>query len=146
MNKKIALIIFGFLIVFLVVAGYFLIFNKQPDKNKANILQDLSKTTDSDIIDLLKTNNDSLAYIEKYKDFKIEKKTVLTKESILTGQNGKNFKEVYQNLDLEDNRYLRTDLINTAGNWGLIAVLDFKNKSVVKAFGLMLVSAGMEIK
>jgi len=59
-----------------------------------------------------------LDYIERYKNFKIEKKTLLTKESILAGQNGENFKEVYQSLDLEDNRYLRADLMNAAGELG----------------------------
>ena len=146
MRKKIVFIVFVFLVILSAIIGYFFVFKEQPAKSTPDILIDISKITDDEIINLLRTNNDGLDYIEKYKDFKIDKKTPLTKESILSGQNGENFKEVYQGLDLEDNRYLRADLMNSTGNWGLIAVLDLKAKSVVKAFGLMLINAGVQTK
>jgi hypothetical protein len=107
---------------------------------------DILKTTDAEIIKLLKTNTDSAEYMNKYVDFKIGEKTLLNKDSISAGQNGQNFQEVYQGLELEDNRYLRVDLMNSAGDWGLITVLDFKTKTVTKAFGLMLIDASAGIK
>jgi len=146
MSKKVTIIIIVFLIILLTVVGCVFTLKRQLSKNTSDIPIDISKVTNSEIIDLLRTNNDSLDYIEKCKDFKIEKKSPLTKESILEGQNGENFKEVYQGLDLEDNRYLRADLMNAAGSWGLITVLDFKTKSVIKAFGLMLISAGVDVE
>ena len=94
----------------------------------------------------MEENQDSLDYMERCKNFKIEKKTSLTKESILEGQKGKRFKEVYQDLSLEDNRYLRVDLINMTEDRGLIAVLDLKAKKVSKVYGLILLKSGIETK
>ena len=155
MNKKLLSVIFAFLALILVALFYFVTSEKEINKENSQIQVeeeqsityeplDISKITEDQIIDLLGTNSDSKEYIEKYKGFKIEAKTPLTKESIVAGQNAGNFREVYQDLDLEDGRYLRADLMNAAGNWGLIAVLDLKTRSVLKAFGLMLVQANMQ--
>ncbi|MGA2417847.1 MAG: hypothetical protein ABSF55_01225, partial [Candidatus Staskawiczbacteria bacterium] len=75
-----------------------------------------------------------------YVDKKIDKKEILTKESIVAGQNGPNFKEVYQGLELQDSRYMRVDLMNQAGDKGLITVIDFKNQTVPKAYGIVLLN------
>ena len=74
-------------------------------------------------------------------DFKINNKEILTKESIIAGQNGPNFKEVYQGLELQNGRYMRIDLINQAGDRGLIAVIDFKKQTVLKAYGIILLKS-----
>ena len=71
-------------------------------------------------------------------DYIIEDKIILTKESILAQRSGANFKEVYQGLEFQDNRYMRIDLINSAGDRGLVSVLDFKNNTVPKAYGIIL--------
>lgn len=125
-QKKIFLILF----VIIVLVGTFFLFKNSPR-------QDIFKLSDKEIIALLKENKDSLDYIEKYSDFRIEKKTILNKENILEGQKGESFKEVYRDLILEDNRYLKVELINRGGDYGLIAVLDLKTKTVPKAFGLI---------
>ncbi|MFA5877810.1 MAG: hypothetical protein WC845_00305 [Candidatus Staskawiczbacteria bacterium] len=134
-------IVISFFVLLFVVA-YFFVYNNPSQNMSADIL----KTTDAEIIKLLKTNTDSAEYMNKYVDFKIGEKTLLNKDSISAGQNGQNFQEVYQGLELEDNRYLRVDLMNSAGDWGLITVLDFKTKTVTKAFGLMLIDASAGIK
>ncbi len=108
---------------------------------KDRLFNDYSEITEEEIIALLKTNKDGLNYLEKYNDFQIEKKVVLTKTDILEGQKGENFKEVYQDLSLENNRYLKVDLMNKTGNNGLIAILDLKNKTVPKVFGLILLKS-----
>jgi len=143
MSRKNTIILILSLVVLLVAVGYFLIYSNQPTEEN-NLPLDLSNVSDDQIISLLRTNEDALWYLDKYKDFRIEKKIILTPESIVAGQEGENFKEVYQDLDLEANRYLRADLMNAAGSWGLISVLDFKTNSVAKAFGLMMLSAGIE--
>lgn len=117
--------------------GFLFFFKNQTPK-------DLSKISDREIIGLLEKNQDSKEYIEKNKDFKIEEKIVLTKDSILEGQNTQNFKEVYQGLKLEDNRYLKVNLINLAGDNGLVSVIDFKDKKVLKAYGLILLKSGVK--
>ena len=96
------------------------------------------KITDGQIMRLLKENKDSLEYITKYPDFKIEAKTLLTKESILSGQEGPNFKEVYQGLSLQDNRYLRVDLADATG---LITAIDTKTGTIPNVFGVILIRA-----
>ena len=143
MSRKNTIILILSLVVLLVAVGYFLIYSNQPTEEN-NLPLDLSNVSDDQIISLLRTNEDALWYLDKYKDFRIEKKIILTPKSIVAGQEGENFKEVYQDLDLEANRYLRADLMNAAGSWGLISVLDFKTNSVAKAFGLMMLSAGIE--
>ena len=134
-QKHIIIIVF----VIAITAGIFFLFKNQSPK-------DISKITDKEIINLLEKNKDSLDYMERYKDFKIEKKISLTKESILEGQNAERFKEVYQDLSLEDNRYLRVDLINITGDKGLITVLDLKTREVPKVYGLILLKSGVKTK
>lgn len=148
--NKITIIFFVFFIV-LVALIYYLSLDKQVGENSSSnntVLGpiDTSKITDEQIADLLKTNPDSLGYINRYKDFVIKDKTPLTKESISAGQQGENFKEVYQGLEMEDSRYLRVDLINKDGSYGMITVLDLKTASVLKAFGLLLMQAGVQTK
>ncbi|TSC54181.1 MAG: hypothetical protein LiPW30_751 [Parcubacteria group bacterium LiPW_30] len=107
------------------------------------LAKDITKIIDQDIIAALSTNPDAKDYMQKNSDFKITGKAILTKDSILAGQTAENFKEVYQGLDLEDERYLKVDLMNTAGDNGLVAVLDFKESKVLKAYGLILLRAGV---
>ena len=135
LKQKILILVF----VIFVIAGFIFVM-------KGRLFKDYSKITDEEIITLLMTNKDSLDYLEKYKDFQIEKKTILNKESILEGQNGENFREVYQDLSLENNRYLKVDLMNKAGANGLIAVLDLRKKEVPKVFGLILFNSEVEVK
>jgi len=103
--------------------------------------QSLSKISDSGIISLLNKNQDAKEYMNSHSDFKIEKKIILTKEDIIGGQNGQNFKEVYQGLELQDNRYMKVDLMNLAGDNGMVTIIDFNNKEVLKAYGIVLLSA-----
>ena len=135
LKQKILILVF----VIFVIAGFIFVM-------KGRLFKDYSKITDEEIITLLMTNKDSLDYLEKYKDFQIEKKTILNKKSILEGQNGENFREVYQDLSLENNRYLKVDLMNKAGANGLIAVLDLRKKEVPKVFGLILFNSEVEVK
>ena len=117
-------------------------FQRQEDISKNSYVgqKAVLKITDEQIIRLLKENKDSLEYITKYPNFKIEAKTLLTKESILSGQEGPNFKEVYQGLSLQDNRYLRVDLADATG---LITVIDTKTGTIPKVFGVILIRAGV---
>lgn len=131
MLKKIIILICIFLV--LLILAIFLV--------KIFLSKDIAKIQDKEIINILKTNTDGLNYINKYPDFKINKKEVLTKESIIEGQNAQNFKEVYQGLVLENNRYLKVDLINLSNTSGLVTVLDFKNKQVVKVFAILMLEA-----
>jgi hypothetical protein len=110
---------------------FFLVYSKDEPLN-------ISEVSDNEIVLLLEKNKDCSDYIKKYSDFKIQDKTILTKDSIIVGQNGQNFKEVYQGLELEDNRYMKVDLMNLNGDRGMITVIDFKTKQVPKAYGVML--------
>ena len=134
--KKTNLIIFCVcLVVLIFIAG--LIFFMYNQKSR-----DLTKVSDSQIISLLNKNSDARDYIKEHPDFKIKDKEVLTEESILAGRKGPNFKEVYQVLSLENNRYMRVDLIDKAGDRGLIAVIDFKTNQVPNAYLLLLFTRG----
>lgn len=104
-------------------------------------ISNISEVGDSQIISILNKNADAKEYMQKYSDFKIEEKTLLDINSITTGQNAENFKEVYQGLELEDNRYIKINLVNSSGNAGLVAVIDYKNKTTLKAYGLMILKA-----
>jgi len=137
MKKNIVIILISFCVILVALAGmiYFFTYLQKP---QSTVPQNTSEASDSEIISLLNKNQDTEDYMQNYKDFKIDKKTVLTKESIIEGQNGQNFKEVYQNLELTDNRYMKVDLMNLAGDRGMITVIDLKEKQVLKAFGTVL--------
>jgi hypothetical protein len=109
---------------------------------KINTPLDIFKISDKEIISLLKKNWDCQGYMQRYSDFKIQGRTILTKDNIIAGQNGQNFKEVYQGLELIDNRYMKVDLMNSAENSGMVTVIDFKDSKVLKAYGIMLIEAG----
>lgn len=126
--KKIVIIIS--IIIVLVLLLYFLL--------PKFFTQNLQSLSDSQVIAFLNKNQDSKDYMSKNPDFKIEKKEILTKESILNGQNGQNFKEMYQGLSLENNRYMEVELMNGNGSMGLIVILDFKLKNVANSALLML--------
>lgn len=144
MNFGQKIIVIAVIIILILVIAVIFFIKSQSFQNQP--AYDILGISQEEIVNLLKENKDSLVYIEKYPDFKIEKKTVLTRENILEGQNAKNFKEVYQDLDLEDNRYIQVELINKAGDRGLIAVLDFKKKEVINVFGLILLKAGLGVQ
>lgn len=139
LRKTIITILVALVVLILLSAGLFFVFGSQETK-------DLSKVLDKDIIYMLNKNPDAKDYMQKHPDFKIEKKEVLTNESIVAGQNGQNFKEVYQGLTLEENRYMKVDLINIEGDNGLIVVLDLKSGKVEKVFGKVLLKAGVQTK
>ena len=129
MKKNILILIFVLLVISIVWVIFFM-YNQKS--------QNLSRVSDSQVILMLNKNPDAKDYIKTFPDFRIEDKIILTKASILSGRSGPNFREVYQGLELQDNRYMRIDLMNSAGDKGLIAVLDFKNNTVPKAYGIIL--------
>lgn len=135
-------IILSVLIAIIIVVDilYFFMFFKNDNSN----IQ-LQKT-DEEIISVLNKNQDCKNYMQKNPDFKIQKKTVLTKESILEGQNGQKFKEIYIGLELQNNRYIMVNLINNAGNSGFIAVIDFEKNEVLKAYGMLLFNSSVKAK
>lgn len=139
LSKK-NIIIFVVIILVLVLAIGFLFTLRKP------LPTDLSKAPDKEIAELLRKNEDNNNYMNTYPDFIIKDKLVLTKEAILEGQNGQNFKEVYQGLELEGNRYLKIDLMNPAGDRGMVTVLDIKKGEVLRAFGIMLLSNSVSPK
>jgi hypothetical protein len=105
---------------------------------------DLNVLTDQQIVEILKTNADVADYISRNPDFGIQSKEILTKDSILTGQNQNTFQPVYIGLELEDNRYLKVELMNTAGREGYITVIDANDSSVQKAFGMLLLQMSQQ--
>jgi|GEM_PF-5832137 len=154
MNKKSIITILALFVVAIAAVAFLVIDGRSgkivADKDSANPTAigpiDISKITNEQIVSLLRTNPDSAGYINKYKDFKITSAVALTKDSIASGQAGQNFKEVYQDLELEDGRYMRVDLMNQEGNYGMITVLDLNTGSVLKAFAMLLMQAGVQTK
>jgi hypothetical protein len=152
MTKYLKIIIIIAIVVLVLCLAGFLVYKMyiaklvKPAENSvlnSNSLADLSKVKDDDIKSLLSKNADSWEYIEKYKDFTIQEKEILTKESIVAGRSAENFKEIYQDLALENNRYVKVQLMDKSGGMGLIAVLDFKEKQVPKAYRLILFSGSV---
>ncbi len=140
MNKNVKVILMIISIVFLTIT-FFYFFGILGSKGQQDQKTDLFSMTDQEIIETLKTNKDVAEYVQTYGDFTIESKEVLTKESILSGQNGQSFQEVYNGLELENNRYTKIKLINSDRSIGFIAVIDSKDNSVPKAFGIILFKA-----
>jgi len=135
-NAKIFLVA-GFI---LIIVGFSFLFFIEKDFEK----KDLLKISDFEIIKILKKDKDIKEYTQKYPDFKIESKEILTKESILTGQNAQDLKQIYEGLELENERYIKVQLMDLAGQNGFFGVIDFENNSVVKVFGILLFKASAE--
>jgi cell division protein YceG involved in septum cleavage len=140
MNKK-AIYISCIVVVLIAIVLAVYLFYTYPKK-----LKNISEINNNDIVVALKANQDAKEYMESHKDFKIVTKTILTKDDILQGQNGQNFKEVYLGLELEDSRYIKIDLMNEAGSNGLVAVFDFKEDRVLRAYGIMLLKTDAQFK
>lgn len=140
MDKNIRIILLVVLAV-LLSAGFFYLSFILGGKNKKSKDVDMFSATDKEVVEILKTNKDVAEYTQAHSDFKIESREILKKESILAGQQGQNFQAVYSGLELEDNRYMKVQLINTEGNNGFITVIDSKDNSVPKAFGILLFKA-----
>jgi len=105
---------------------------------------DLNTLTDQEVIEILKTNSDVSDYIKRNPDFAIQSKEILSKDAILKGQNQNTFQPVYIALELEDNRYLKVQLMNAAGSEGYITVIDANDSSVQKAFGMLLIQMSQQ--
>lgn len=129
--KKIISILFCVAIVLIGVVTFF-----SYNQNQKPL--DPTKVSDSQIISMLKKNSNAQYYMENHSDFLIGKKQILTKEDIINGQNGANFREVYLGLKLEDGRYMTVNLMNPAADNGLVAVIDFNKNEVLRAYGIML--------
>ncbi|MBU3896288.1 hypothetical protein KKG36_03195 [Patescibacteria group bacterium] len=100
----------------------------------------LLKEDKPDIVSILKTDPDAKEFIAEHENYEMTSK-VLTAEDIEEGKSGQDFKEVYQDLESEDGRYLKADLVD--GSKGIIAVLDLKAKKVLKVFGLIKLGTGI---
>ena len=115
MAKK-NIITFSIIFVAIATAAILLVFIDRDEKSIGQEVTedslisgpvDIATITNKQILSLLKTNSDSAGYVNKYKDFEITSEIPLTKEAIEVGRQGENFKEVYQGLELQDNRYMR---------------------------------------
>jgi len=123
----------------LIYAAIFIDFGSfNAPAGKGEKIEDLNSVTDEQLITILKTNADITDYIERNSDFRIESKEILTKDAILRGQNQNTFQPVYIALELEDARYMKVQLMNSQNSEGYIAVIDSRDSSVQKAFGLLL--------
>ncbi len=136
MKKNILIILL--VVLLLIVVCIYLIFQ---NKNSKSQIKNLSAVSNEEIIKILETNKDIKNYTQKYSDFKIVDKEILTRDNILAGQNGQSLQPLYYGLALEDNRYMKVQLMDKTGSNGFFGVIDFKDKSVAKAFGILLFQA-----
>ncbi|MCD6558232.1 MAG: hypothetical protein J7K31_04380, partial [Candidatus Aenigmarchaeota archaeon] len=87
---------------------------------------------------ILKQNNEVLGYMEKNPDYQVLNTSILSADEIREKQNGTQFRELYENLTLEDNRYVKVDLMGESGH-GLMTIIDLNKGEVVKVFGIILI-------
>ena len=100
-----------------------------------------SVPSDIQVFDLLRSNSDSLEFLQKYPDSAVTNKTLLHGEDIINGLSGPRFKELYQNISVEDDRYVFVEL-SSGSDRSLISILDLKEQKVTKAFWIILVKMG----
>jgi hypothetical protein len=131
-------------LVFVAIACFLYVLLFMPFSGLSGNKIDLNLIKDQEIIEILKTNADVADYIARNPDFSIQSKEILTKDSILKGQNQNTFQPVYIALELENDRYLKVQLMNTAGSEGYITVIDANDSSVQKAFGMLLIQMSQQ--
>ena len=139
MNFYLKILILCF--VLLLVLAIFVVANPSKKDNKQAV-KDNNLASEKELINLLKKDDDVLAYINKYRSFRIENKNILSEEEIINKQNGQELKEVYQDINPENDRYVRVDLIDGSGSNGLIVVIDLKEQKVIKSFDIINISIG----
>ena len=121
----------GFLIVFVVLVGLLvLISSSRQDANP--------RTSEEKLLEILKQNDEVAGYMEKNPDYQILNISILSADEIREKQNGTQFRELYENLTLEDNRYVKVDLMDKSGH-GLMTIIDLNKGEVVKVFGIILI-------
>ena len=96
-------------------------------------------TQENKILNILKQNNEVLGYMKKNPNYEILNITYLSSDEIAEKQNGTYFRELYENLTLENNRYVKVDLIDKNTNRGLMTIIDLEKQKVIKIFGLLLI-------
>jgi len=138
MNKKVLIVCAVAAVALIAFAGLFL-YNQKSEKMLTSATN-LANVSDSQIISLLQKNADAENFMQNNENFKVSKKEILTQESIAVGQKATSFATVYQGLAAESNRYMRIDLTNQTGDKGLITIVDFKNNTVPKAFGILFIN------
>ncbi len=133
-------IIIGVVIIIIAVVAFSLKTKFIKDKQEVSLEKEEKELTREEIVSVLQQNEKGADYLEKNDVFEIGENKPLTKEDILKNQKEKRYKEIYQDLSPEDNKYSKVTLINEAGK-GLFLILDLNNQKVVEIHDLILLKA-----
>ena len=139
-NKKILLII-----LLLILGGFFLYFVLTEEAGETDE-EEVKKTeeekeeviTDEEMMGILKEDDTGLVFLGEYDNFQISTKEVLTKEKIERRKEEGDFKEIFEPLLIEDDRYLKVRLEDWEGGRGVIGTIDLKEKEPVIVHNLFL--------
>ena len=121
------------LCILIAIVIFFVLTQKSVVQNKENDI-----VSDQEIKDILRKNKDASEYLDLYEKTNVKERVILSKEDILAGQQGETFKEIYEGLSLDDNKYMRVQLINEKGDRGIVSTIDLVKKEPVYVFGVIL--------
>jgi len=94
--------------------------------------------TDEEMLEILEKDSTGLTFLEKYDNFRVSTKELLTKEKIEERKERGDFKEIFEPLLLEDERYLKVRLDDWEGGRGIIATIDLNGGGPVIVHNLFL--------
>ncbi len=130
--------IIAFLILILFLVFLFFIFNEKPFLEEVNIEQQVV-ITDENLIEALKTNETGKDFLEKYEEFVIQKRDLLSKEEIEQRKVQGNYIELFEPLLLEDNKYAEIRVVAKQGGRGIVGTIDLETNKAMVVHWLFLI-------
>jgi hypothetical protein len=101
---------------------------KETEKIKA-VISDV--IIDEEMLEIIRLDATGLTFLEGYDNFKISTKKLLNKEEIEKRKKEGDFKEIFEPLLIEDERYLKVRLDDWDGGRGIVGTIDIKESKPV---------------
>ncbi len=126
---------------FPLILALVLVFLMMTEKDSLDVIEEVDPPiTREEIVEMLKTDEVGLAFLENYDGFKIERRELLSKEEIERRAIEGDYKEIYEDLSLEDDRYVMIRIAEREKNRGLVGTLDMEASVAVSLYNLFLIN------
>ena len=124
------------LIILIILLGAFFFYYSQ-NREIENPEEVLNK---EQITALLENNETGAEFMQNYGDFEVEKINPLTKEEIEERRIEGDYREMFEPLLLEDDRYVEMEVVSKERDLGLVSIVDLKEDEIVEIYYLFLVT------
>ena len=120
-------------VLILFVAGFFIYMDTEEEIVEEEITRER-------VVEMLKTDEVGREFLEDYSDFEVDEAYILTKEQIEERKEGWRYTLLYEDLLLEDNRYMKLRLVQEEKGMGVAGTFDLQEEEMVLMYYLFLVT------